>query len=153
MTEQDLTRLRIAVAEQVLNSTLDWDHTYQKSVIGDDPKADTQTCNNGRGIWMSCSGCELNGPANEVDWAQRCKAPHTDNYPVDFKAAWQVFTYICNNWLYSKRKKFFDALQDQARLPSGDLAAWPDVLVVLVDKMPEAICKAAYKAVTGKDWK
>jgi len=66
-------------------------------------------------------------------------------------AAWQVHTLACS-WIFSKRKRYFETLQELASAWAGlswpDVRlAWPDVLSVLCDDMPLAICRAALKAV------
>ena len=58
---------------------------------------------------------------------------------------WAVLYHMMDQWRFSRRKKFFDGLWQMARTQSGDLVAWPDVLVVLRNRFPEAICQAARK--------
>ena len=69
---------------------------------------------------------------------------------TNIKAAWKVFLLMCDR-PFSKRRRFFDALQREAALSGGGVAAWPDVLVVLRNRMPEAICRAALAATEATD--
>lgn len=67
--------------------------------------------------------------------------------------AWSVFLNVCDR-LFSVRRCFFDELQAMTtHTPPGCsrpvTVAWPDVLVVLRDRLPECICKAALVAVAG----
>ena len=66
-------------------------------------------------------------------------------YSTSIADAWLVFQFMCSQ-LFSVRRKFFRALQAQTVTSDGDLVTWPDVLVVLRDRLPEAICKAALEA-------
>jgi hypothetical protein len=63
-------------------------------------------------------------------------------YTNDLNVAWKVFQEV-STWIFSKRKKFFDTLQSFTRIDSTSMVGWPDVLIVLKDRMLEAICKAA----------
>jgi hypothetical protein len=78
------------------------------------------------------------------------------NYSTDMRAAWEVHLAICER-LFSVRRRYFAALQDLTRPePPSDFvrpldgAAWPDVLVVLRHRMPEAICLAALTAMEAQ---
>jgi hypothetical protein len=64
------------------------------------------------------------------------------NYSTDISYAWDVFKEV-STWLFSKRRRFFQEIQSFTRTNSEAIIAWPDVLIVLKDRMPEAICKAA----------
>jgi hypothetical protein len=79
-------------------------------------------------------------------------------YSAHIQDAWDVFRHIHHDpnhhWLFSRRQAFYRALQEQTRqeVPgTGEIVtvAWPDVLAVLADKMPEAICRAALLAVAS----
>lgn len=99
-------------------------------------------CNDGRGIYMRCDGCDLHGYGNEVDWTGECPTPVCEPYSTDITVAWGLFQYIMDNFIYSKRQKFFKLLQEQARLYDDSLPAWPDVLSVLRNRLPHALCLA-----------
>jgi hypothetical protein len=87
---------------------------------------------------IKCGVCLQDGQLEPItmDWRE---IPH---YFTDIAAAWEVHLEACS-WLFSKRRQYLRALQEQARTENGELVAWPDVLVVLRDRMPEAICLAA----------
>jgi hypothetical protein len=63
----------------------------------------------------------------------------------DIATAWQVHQKMCGSRL-GVRIRYFDALKAQTEPIAGFRVAWPDVLVVLRDTMPEAICRAALEA-------
>lgn len=65
-------------------------------------------------------------------------------YSTDIAAAWPVHRAACA-MLFSKRRLYFEAIQEQTRLEDGSLVVWPDVLVTLADIFPEAICRAFLK--------
>lgn len=67
-------------------------------------------------------------------------------YSSDLTAAWLVHLAMCNR-RFSTRRTYFKALQAQATLAAGIEVAWPDVLLVLRHRMPEAICLAALHTV------
>ena len=62
-------------------------------------------------------------------------------YSTDIAAAWEVHRAACG-WLFSKRRKYLYALEEEIR-GEGPLVAWPDALIFL-DEV--AICRAALKA-------
>lgn len=66
-------------------------------------------------------------------------------YSTDIGSAWEVHLKVCE-MLFSVRRRYFHALQEQTR-DGGNLVAWPDVLVVLRKQFPEAICHAALRAI------
>jgi hypothetical protein len=53
-------------------------------------KPGNTVCNYGRGIYMRCDGCGLNGYGNEVDWETPCPTPICKDYSTDIGAAWEV---------------------------------------------------------------
>lgn len=59
------------------------------------------------------------------------------NYSENIADAWEVFNFMLNK-SFMERMKYYVALQEIA---NG--VPYPETLVVLKDKMPEAICKAA----------
>lgn len=71
-------------------------------------------------------------------------------YSLDIGEAWKVHQEACG-WLYSKRNRYLFDLQLQASVLAGltldQVVQWPDVLVVLKNHMPEAICRAALAVV------
>lgn len=80
-------------------------------------------------------------------------------YSIDMAQAWAVHRLVCG-WSFSRRQQYFASLQDQASAITNKtnrqamaperyadmLVMWPDVLCILVDRMPEAICRAALVA-------
>lgn len=78
------------------------------------------------------------------------RADEPAHYSRDIAAAWPLFQH-CSSWVFSRRKRFFAALQSQASLPDGTIVAWPDVLVVLRDRFPLAVCRAALAARVGAE--
>lgn len=69
------------------------------------------------------------------------------NYAGSIADAWRVHQAMCAR-LFSVRLAYFAALQNQTEEEAGFRVSWPDVLVVLRDRFPEAICRAALQAVT-----
>lgn len=73
-------------------------------------------------------------------------APHWPNgvrfpsYSSDFATAWAAIIPKVKSWLFSRRQLFLKELQLQSALPSGELVAWPDLLLYLNATM---ICRAA----------
>lgn len=67
-------------------------------------------------------------------------------YSSDIAAAWEVHLNVLNR-VFSLRKAYHEALQQQASQQVGFSVAWPDVLTVLRHAMPKAICIAAISAV------
>lgn len=61
-------------------------------------------------------------------------------YSAAIEAAWPIWLLATRD-LFSRRKRFFTTLQDIAST-SEFRVVWPDVLAVLDDRLPEAICKA-----------
>ncbi|OWK34353.1 hypothetical protein [Fimbriiglobus ruber] len=67
-------------------------------------------------------------------------------YSTEIALAWKVHQVACG-WILSRRHAYLQAIQGQATFSDGQMiAAWPDVLVVLRDRFPEAICRAAIRA-------
>lgn len=67
------------------------------------------------------------------------------DYSNNMNEAWEVFNYIIEHNLYSKRKRFFNELQSLTSEHLSDeniTVAYPDVFSILRKEMPEAICKA-----------
>lgn len=71
-------------------------------------------------------------------------------YSGDIAEGWEVHIAMCER-PFSVRRRYFDAIQEQTRAASneGFLVAWPDVLVILRDRFPEVICRAALRAVSS----
>jgi hypothetical protein len=99
-----------------------------------------------RPVYLRDCACEFKEP-NDVDYfghhAGCLDVVH--DYSTDIAAAWEVHRAACA-MLFSKRRAYFRAIQEQTRLESGALVAWPDVLMALIDVFPEAICRAFLKA-------
>jgi hypothetical protein len=72
--------------------------------------------------------------------------PH---YSSKIDDAWSVFQFVMTNAYYSRRKRFFQLLQEQNTTSDGSLIAWPDLLSHLRDTFPLAICRA-FMAMEGK---
>ncbi len=73
-------------------------------------------------------------------------------YSTDIAVAWMVHQKICS-LSFSKRQSYYRHLKviasEQLRDETGEerlFVQWPDVLTVLKDKMPVAICLAALRA-------
>ena len=67
-------------------------------------------------------------------------AERVDDYSTSYDCAFQIISHIKENWIFSRREKFFKALT--YRFPSlpFNLIAWPDALMLLE---PKDICLAA----------
>lgn len=94
---------------------------------------------------------EMTGPSSFVfvcpEHGRKCRRPwEVPRYSSSMEKAWRVHREMCGR-LFSSRRKYFDLLQGQARR-DGVVPAWPDVLVVLRDVMPGAICRAALGTVS-----
>lgn len=72
--------------------------------------------------------------------------PACPRYSSFMGSAWDVHREMCDR-PFSVRQRYLRAIQEQATTDDGaNLVAWPDVLVVLRHRFPEAICKAALVA-------
>jgi len=69
--------------------------------------------------------------------------PEAWGAPDDALSAFSLLHHVMDQWTYSKRKRFFQKLQELTRTSSSSLPAWPDVFVVLRDRLPQAISQAA----------
>jgi hypothetical protein len=74
-------------------------------------------------------------------------------YSSTIAEAWRVHQAVCNLG-FNQRKLYYYSLQKQATVlaeidPAVQLVAWPEVLGVLKDHMPEAICRAALSVVNA----
>ena len=87
-------------------------------------------------------------PFDNLDNCQVCGRPYPFAYSTQIAAAWEVFQRIMD-MRFSIRRKFFQFLLEEAgsRGPNGWHPAGIWVLQVLRQKFPEAICRAALKAV------
>jgi hypothetical protein len=95
-------------------------------------------------------------PPHVIDGkVNHCASARIPDYSTDIAAAWTVHQKACE-WLFSKRRHYLQALQNiasEALSPeerkAGRLVAWESVLVVLRNRMPESICRAALSAAGG----
>jgi hypothetical protein len=73
-------------------------------------------------------------------------------YSTEIAAAWQIISAV-GTWRFSRRRRFFAALREQARLTTGEYIAWPDALILFgrdegtMPPFPLAICRAALATV------
>lgn len=89
-------------------------------------------------------------------WASNCgmrplperRADEPAKYSTNISHAWNVHQLICGR-LFSVRRRYYAALQEIASEGCSFIVAWPDVLTILRDRLPLAICLAAMKAVRG----
>lgn len=68
------------------------------------------------------------------------------DYSTDIAAAWTILKHIRENWIFSKRERFFAALKQEARLTDGTSITWPAALIAWPDSFPEKLCRAALAA-------
>ena len=104
--------------------------------------------NDGYGLWCweNRMGQEWQ---NDIEAHVKAWRKPTRPYSSNLEAAWEVFNKMMDG-LASQRMRFFEALQKQATYEvNGRMVtiAWPDVLMVLRNRMPEAICRAAIETV------
>jgi hypothetical protein len=94
-------------------------------------------------------------------YASACTSPRlrggsyreTDGLPRfsdDLVAAWTVHLTMCDR-LFSTRIRYLDALREESRSPEGWLPDGLHALVVLRDRFPLAICRAALTALAPFD--
>ncbi len=61
-------------------------------------------------------------------------------YSSDFIAAWSAHKFIHDNWSFSQRNRYYNALTKVMHKRLGTMVAWPDLLGFLE---PSDICRAA----------
>lgn len=66
-------------------------------------------------------------------------------YCTDIAAAWEIHHIMCKA-LFSTRREYLKKIQHYSWMKTGLTVAWPDVLVVLKDDLPDAICLSALLA-------
>lgn len=90
-----------------------------------------------------------NGSWEFDDTAGCTRFDDVPDYCGEMGDAWLVHLNMCDR-PFSVRRRYFQAIQEQAPAPGGGLFAWPDVLVVLRRVMPLTICRAAVKALAAR---
>lgn len=75
--------------------------------------------------------------------------PRKLNPANDWNDAMRAMNTMLEKMLYSRRQRFYEAIQDALPI-SGGIPAWPDVLMILAMRGPRAICEAIL-AVTKKE--
>jgi hypothetical protein len=156
MTEQELIKLRIDVAEKVMGL---------KVVATDWPcYIDPESGKLEAGMWQDLSRAEFYLPVTPLTDDPICWPPKENpiggkralvkpipEYESDIVAVWQIIDkLILTGWFAQLNVgqgnfcilKTYDSAGCVSRSAAGEAS-----------DMPMAICLAAYKAVTGKDWK
>ena len=138
--------LDAAVAEQVMGQSLNWHHEQLFSVLnGDDgylPEA--RFCNDGRGIYMRCGGCDLSGYGNEVDWEQFCPTPECPAYSTDANASRLMEAEIERRGLQAKYVRLLWPLVNGPECPPNFFAS--EVFGLMTAPLDQK-CRAALLAV------
>ncbi len=67
-------------------------------------------------------------------------------YSTDFAAAWEVHKFVHENWAFSQRSRYYDALTKVMHERLCAKVAWPALLGFLE---PKDICLAAIMALEG----
>ena len=87
-------------------------------------------------------------------WCSVCGEWHHSpykEYSEGLEAGWDVFLNMMSR-SYSARQRFFHELRKLTARPDGSFVEWPDVLDVLKDRFPEAVCRAALKAMDDEPY-
>lgn len=91
----------------------------------------------------------VHGHERELSWKHNgVVMEDPPDYAGDIAEGWEVHIAMCER-PFSIRQLYFREIQEQTASASneGFLVAWPDVLVILRDRFPEVICRAALRAI------
>lgn len=123
--------------DQMPEAGVELDRLVAKQVMKWHLSSDERDWHDSDGNYMkSAIYWKIGGNDDVLRWSPSC----------NIEDAWPVHQAACS-WLFSKRRRYLEALQDCARTSDGLRIVWPDVLVALRDDMPRAICTAALIAI------